>query len=456
MYNNTISIMGTGYVGLVSGTCLADFGNQVIGVDIDSEKIERLNRGEVPIYEPGLKEVLDRNRDGERILFTTDKEKAIQSSEVIFIAVGTPEKEDGGADLSQVFSVAQDIGNYMDSYRVVVIKSTVPVGTGSKVEEIIQKTLKKRGVDYNFHVVSNPEFLREGKAVHDFTHPDRVVIGTESDKARGILQEVYRGLYLNEVPFVFTNRETAEIIKYASNAFLATKISFINEMANLCEVAGGHVQHVAKAMGMDGRISSKFLHAGPGYGGSCFPKDTKAIVSAAEELGIDLGVVRAGIMANERQKKKMVEKVEERLVDLNGKKLGILGLTFKPETDDMREAPSLVMIPELIKRGATIQAYDPQGMESAQKLLEEWDPSILYCASEYEVMKGADALILITEWNLFRRLNLRRIKESLKQPYFFDLRNVYKREEVEAVGLYYCGVGIPSSPILELASEEVL
>lgn len=455
MYNNTISIIGTGYVGLVSGTCLADFGNQIIGVDIDKEKIDQLNRGEIPIYEPGLKEVLERNREGERIHFTTDAKKAIQDSEVIFIAVGTPENEDGSADLRHVFDVAKSIGDYMGSYRVVVVKSTVPVGTGKKVQRIIEETLQERGVDHPFDVVSNPEFLREGKAVHDFTHPDRVVIGTESEKAKKILQEVYRGLYLNEVPFVFTNQETAEIIKYASNAFLATKISFINEMAHLCEKAGGYVQHVARAMGMDGRISSKFLHAGPGYGGSCFPKDTKAIVSTAKELGVELGVIASGILANERQKLRMVEKIEEVLVDVKGKRLGVLGLTFKPETDDMREAPSLVILPELIKRGASILAYDPQGMERAQELLKEWDQDILYCASEYQVTKGAHALILITEWNPFRRLNLRRVKDSMCQPYFFDLRNVYHKEEVEAAGLYYIGVGIPQKPINELVKGEV-
>ena len=444
IYDNKISIIGTGYVGLVSGICLADFGNQIINVDIDEEKISLLQEGGMPIYEPGLQEVFDRNRE-ERIRFTTDLEGAIKESEVIFIAVGTPDDGQGAADLSNVFTVAQEIGQHMDGYRVVVTKSTVPVGTGVKVEETIKAALKERGVSYDFDVVRNPEFLREGKGVHDFTHPDRIVIGTNSERARSILQEVYRALYLNEVPFIFTTRATAEIIKYASNAFLATKISFINQMANLCDRAGGNVQHVARAMGMDGRISSKFLHPGPGYGGSCFPKDTKAIVQAARELGVDLSVIRAGIEANERQKLLMVEKIEAALGDLQGKKLGILGLTFKPDTDDLRESPSLTIIPELIMRGASIQAYDPQGIEVAALRLEKYEQNILYRASEYEVMKGAEALILLTEWNQFRRLNLKKVRELLEDPpVFFDLRNVYRREEVEAQGIEYHGVGVPA------------
>lgn len=386
-----------------------------------------------------------RNRKEKRIEFTTDIEKTIKDAQVIFIAVGTPEGKDGKADLQHVLAVARDIGNYMDSYRVVVVKSTVPVGTCQKIEEVIGNTLEERERDYPFHVVSNPEFLREGKALHDFTQPHRVVIGTDSKEAKEILQKVYLSLYQKQVPFFYTNHKTAEIIKYASNAFLATKISFINEMATLCERAGGNIRHVAEAMGMDDRISSQFLQAGPGYGGSCFPKDTRAIVSTAKELGVDLTLVSAGILANERQKLLMVDKIGAKLGDLQGKRLGVLGLTFKPETNDMREAPSLVLLPELIKRGvAIIQVYDPEGMEEARLALKDWEKHILYCASKYEVMKGAHGVILLTEWNEFRQLNLRQVKDFLSKPFFFDLRNVYEQKEVERIGLYYTGIGIPS------------
>jgi UDPglucose 6-dehydrogenase len=443
VYNNIISVIGTGYVGLVGGVCLADFGNEVINVDIDQEKIDELKAGIVPIYEPGLNDVMERNVRDKRIHFTTNSKKAIEKSEVIFISVGTPSDDNGGADLSAVMKVAKTIGENMNGYKVVVDKSTVPVGTGRKVAEVIQSELDNRGVDYNFDVVSNPEFLREGKAIYDFTHPDRIIIGTESEKARDILSEVYRALYLNDVPFVFTNLETAEMIKYASNAFLATKISFINEMSVLCEKVNANVQEVAKAMGMDGRIGDKFLHSGPGYGGSCFPKDTKAIVRIAEENGADLKVIQAGIDANEAQKEHMVEKIVNKLDDLEGKTLGILGLSFKPETDDMRESPALTILPGLIEKGAKIRAYDPEAIKEATWRLEDYEQEIIYCANEYEVMKGADALVLITEWNQFRRLDLERVKDLLVEPVFFDLRNVYKPEEVEKHGIDYIGVGLP-------------
>jgi UDPglucose 6-dehydrogenase len=443
VYNNIISVIGTGYVGLVGGVCLADFGNEVINVDIDQEKIDELKAGIVPIYEPGLNDVMERNVRDKRIHFTTNSKKAIEKSEVIFISVGTPSDDNGGADLSAVMKVAKTIGENMNGYKVVVDKSTVPVGTGRKVAEVIQSELDNRGVDYNFDVVSNPEFLREGKAIYDFTHPDRIIIGTESEKARDILSEVYRALYLNDVPFVFTNLETAEMIKYASNAFLATKISFINEMSVLCEKVNANVQEVAKAMGMDGRIGDKFLHSGPGYGGSCFPKDTKAIVRIAEENGADLKVIQAGIDANEAQKEHMVEKIVNKLDDLEGKTLGILGLSFKPETDDMRESPALTILPGLIEKGAKIRAYDPEAIKEATWRLEDYEQEIIYCANEYEVMKGADALVLITEWNQFRRLDLERVKDLLVEPVFFDLRNVYKPEEVENHGIDYIGVGLP-------------
>lgn len=447
MYNNKISIIGTGYVGLVSGVCLADFGNSIINVDIDQEKIDKLNNGEIPIYEPGLKEIYERNVADGRISFTTDVEAAIKDSEVIFIAVGTPPAEDGSADLQYVLQAARTIGEYMNGYKVVVDKSTVPIGTGRKVAAVIRDELKKRGKAFDFDVVSNPEFLREGKAVHDFTHPDRVVIGTESEKARQILKDVYRALYLNNTPFVFTNLETAEMIKYASNAFLATKISFINELSALCEVSNANIQTVAKAMGMDGRISNKFLHAGPGYGGSCFPKDTRALIKIAEEKGLDLKIIRAGVEANEAQKMRMVTKIKERLGDLKDKTIGILGLSFKPETDDMRESPALTIIPELIKAGAMINAYDPQAIKEAVWRLKDYEKDIVYCANEYEVMKRADALVLLTEWNQFRRLDLRKVKQLLARPIFFDLRNVYEREEVERAGIEYIGVGLPATTV---------
>ncbi len=442
MYKNKISIIGTGYVGLVGGVCLADFGNTIINVDINEEKIEQLKRGEVPIYEQGLQDMLDRNMEEGRISFTTDVAAAVEESEVIFISVGTPPDEDGSADLTAVLEVAKTIGQNMNGYKVVVDKSTVPVGTGRKVAATIQEQLDERGANFDFDVVSNPEFLREGKAVHDFTHPDRIVIGTESEQAREILSEVYRALYLNDVPFVYTNLETAEMIKYASNAFLATKISFINEMSVLSEKVGANVQEIARAMGMDGRISDKFLHSGPGYGGSCFPKDTRAIVRIANEHDVDLKVIQAGIEANEYQKKHMVEKITGRLDDLEGKPLGILGLSFKPETDDMRESPALTILPELIEAGAKIRAYDPQAMEESTWRLKEYEQDIIYCANEYDTMKGSDALVLVTEWNQFRRLDLQRVKDLLANPVFFDLRNVYKEKEVAKYDIDYIGVGV--------------
>jgi len=443
MYDNQISIIGTGYVGLVGGICLAEFGNSIINVDIDKKKIELLNNGQIPIYEPGLKELFDRNVDAGRIRFTTDVKASIMDSEVIFIAVGTPPDENGNADLKYVLDVAHSIGKYMNGYKVIVDKSTVPIGTGQMVKEVIKNELLKRNKDYDFDVVSNPEFLREGKAVYDFTHPDRIIVGTESEKARQILEEVYRALYINNTPFIFTNLETAEMIKYAANSFLATKISYINELSYLCELTNANIQLVARAMGMDGRISSKFLHAGPGYGGSCFPKDTRAIVRLAEEKGIDLKIIRAAIEANENQKLRMVEKIKRRFeYKLKGKKIGILGLSFKPETDDMRESPALTIISELIKEGAVISTYDPEGMKEAQWRLKDYEQEIIYCNNEYEVMKNANALVLLTEWNQFRRLDLRRVKDLQAEAIFFDLRNVYDKEEVEAYGIEYHGVGI--------------
>ncbi len=447
MYKNKISIVGTGYVGLVSGVCLADFGNSIINVDIDEEKVAKLNQGEVPIYEQGLKELLERNLKDERISFTTDSQEAMEESEVIFIAVGTPPNDDGTADISSVIKVARQVGKYMDGYRVVVNKSTVPIGTGRKVAEVIEEELEKRGERFDFDVVSNPEFLREGRAVNDFTDPDRVVIGTESEEAQEIMTEIYRPLFLDDVPFVFTNLETAETIKYASNAFLANKISFINEMSRLCEQVNADVNEVAQAMGLDSRISHRFLRAGPGYGGSCFPKDTRAIVSMAEDAGVDLELIKTGIQVNRQQKKYMADKIinelgqEEKQDQLSGMTLGVLGLSFKPETDDMRESPALTILPRLIKEGASIQAFDPEAMENAAECLDEYERDIVYCANEYDVMKNADAVVLLTEWNQFRRLDFERMKRVVNQPVFFDLRNVYNEKEVAPRGIKYIGVG---------------
>ena len=434
-----IGIVGTGYVGLVQGAVLADFGLEVICMDVDEKKINMLNRGKVPIYEPGLKELIDKV-DG-RLEFTTDMEYTVQNSEVLFIAVGTPPTDDGSADLQYVLQVAKSIGSYMDTYKVVVDKSTVPVGTGQKVKEVIKQELEKRELDMEFDVVSNPEFLREGKAIGDSTHPDRVVIGTESDKAKELIKKVYDVLYLKETPFVFTNIETAEMIKYASNAFLATKISFINEMALLSEKVGANVQKIAKAMGMDGRISKYFLNAGPGYGGSCFPKDTKAIIDIAKQYGIELKVVQAGIDVNEKQMIKMVEKIEEKVENLENKTIGILGLSFKPETDDMREAPSIEIIRGLVNKGVKIKAFCPEGMKEAKWRLKDIEKHITYCSDEYDVAKESDAIVLITEWNQFRGLDLKRLKELMKGDYLFDLRNVYsKNKDVRDIFKYF-GVG---------------
>jgi len=436
-----IAIIGTGYVGLVTGVCLADFGNDIICVDNDKEKIDILNKGQLPIYEPGLKEIIERNRNYKRIEFTTDIKHAVSHSEIIFITVGTPEKEDGNADLKYVFEVAKDIALCMGDYKVIVDKSTVPIGTGKKVKEIIQNIVKDRKVNYKFDVVSNPEFLREGKALYDFTHPDRIVIGSESKKAIEIMKEVYRVLKLNDIPFIITNVETAEMIKYASNAFLAMKISYVNEIANLCEKIGADIQVVTSAMGKDGRISPKFLHCGPGYGGSCFPKDTKALAKIGRESNTPITLIESTIKANQNQKLKMVEKIEKAMLNVKGKTIAILGLAFKPETNDVREAPSMVIIEELYKRGAKIKTFDPQAMEEARGKLKDLK-GIIFCKDEYEAVEGADALVIITEWNQFRRLDFRKIKEIMKDNYIFDLRNIYNKEIVEKEnGFKYFSVG---------------
>ena len=422
-----IGVVGTGYVGLVQGVIMAEFGLNVICMDISEEKINSLKNGVVPIYEPGLKELLEKNMKAERIEFTTDMKYVTENSDVIFIAVGTPPALDGSADLHFVLEVATNIGKYMNGYKVVVDKSTVPVGTGKVVRETIQKELDSRNLDYEFDIVSNPEFLREGKAVGDCLRPDRVVIGIESERAKEIMKKVYDVLFINETPFVFTNIETAEMIKYASNAFLAVKISFINEISLLAEKVGANTQEIAKAMGKDGRISPKFLHCGPGYGGSCFPKDTKAIVDIAKKYGEDMYVIKAAIDANEKQKRKMVEKIIDKMEGVEGKHIAILGLSFKPDTDDMRDAPSLDIIRGLVEAGAKIQAYCPEGMKEARWRLEDCENSITYCADEYSVVNEADAVVLMTEWNQFRGMNLDKVKARMKGNFYFDLRNVYTR-----------------------------
>lgn len=422
-----IGVVGTGYVGLVQGVIMAEFGLNVICMDVSEEKINSLKNGGIPIYEPGLKELLEKNMKAERIEFTTDMKYTTENSDVIFIAVGTPPALDGSADLHFVLEVATNIGKYMNGYKVVVDKSTVPVGTGKLVRETIQKELNNRKLDYEFDIVSNPEFLREGKAVGDCLRPDRVVIGTESERAKDIMKKVYDVLFINETPFVFTNIETAEMIKYASNAFLAVKISFINEISLLAEKVGANTQEIAKAMGKDGRISPKFLHCGPGYGGSCFPKDTKAIVDIAKKHGEDMYVIKAAIDANEKQKRKMVEKIIDKMEGVEGKHIAILGLSFKPDTDDMRDAPSLDIIRGLVQAGAKIQAYCPEGMKEARWRLEDCENSITYCADEYSVVNEADAVVLMTEWNQFRGMNLDKVRARMKGNFYFDLRNVYAR-----------------------------
>lgn len=433
-----IGVIGTGYVGLVQGIILSDFGLDVTCVDVDITKIENLQKGILPIYEPSLKELLDKNYQAGRLKFTTDIKSTVESSLVLFIAVGTPPKDDGSADLQYVLQVARDIAINLNDYKVIVNKSTVPVGTGRLVENEISSILKDRKVSFDFDVVSNPEFLREGKAVVDCLNPDRVVIGSDSPKAIDIMKKVYDVLYINQTPFVFTNRETSELIKYASNAFLAVKISFINEIALLAEKVGANTQEIARAMGMDGRISPKFLHCGPGFGGSCFPKDTKAIIDIAKQYDEQMFVIQAAIEANEKQKKKMVDKIHSKIGSIKGKEIAVLGLSFKPETDDMRDAPSIDIIRGLVAKGAKIRAYCPQGMHEASWRLADLELNITYCKSEYDAVVGVDALVLVTEWHQFRGMDLVHISQVMKDKYFFDLRNVFaKHNEVRQLFDYY-------------------
>ena len=478
-----ICIIGTGYVGLVTGTCLADFGLQITCVDQDEQKINMLNYGDVPIYEPNLAPLIEKNISAGRLTFTTDLEKAVKQSKVIFIAVGTPSNHDGAADLKQIEKVAQQIAYHLNDYKVIVNKSTVPIGTATKIKEIINKyqTLSLRATEGSaaipssvipakagihpsviarersdrsnpnlnrrtgvspifpipFDVVSNHEFLREGSAVYDFTHPDKIVIGTDSPKALKIMQEIYRPLYLIDTPFVITNPETAELVKYACNAFLATKITFINEIANLCDKVGADVHKIAKATDLDGRISAKFLHPGPSYGGSCFPKDTEALCHFASTCGYDFKLLKGVISANKQQRELMVEKNKRHIGDLKGKTIAILGLAFKQNTDDIRKSPSIDIIQLFLKEGAQIRCFDPLAMDNTRKIL----PDLTYCQDEYETAQGSDTLVIATEWNQFHNLDLTKIKKLLKSPILLDLRNLYDPAKAKSLGFVYEGVG---------------
>jgi nucleotide sugar dehydrogenase len=428
-----IAVIGTGYVGLVTGAGLADFGNDVICCDIDPKKIDALNNGQIPIYEPGLDKIVNRNVGEERLRFTTDLPEAIRRSRAIFIAVGTPPKPDGSADLHYVEDVARTIAKHMNGPKLVITKSTVPIGTGRMIERILAESSEHKG-----SVVSNPEFLREGSAIEDFLKPDRVVIGASDEESIGLMKEIYAPLHYLEIPFVVTNVESSELIKYAANGFLATKISFINEVAVMCELLGADVQDVARGMGLDSRIGPKFLQAGPGFGGSCFPKDTSAVADIAKRYGYEFQIIEAVLRVNESIKQRMVAKVIEALNgEVRGKTVAILGLAFKPETDDMRDSPTIPLIKGLQKLGAVIRAYDPCAIENSKKIFE----NVTYCGDAYETAEGADALVIATEWNEFRALKLGRVKTLLKQPLIIDLRNVYDPQRMKAEGFTYVSVG---------------
>ncbi len=434
-----IAMVGSGYVGLVSGACFADFGHDVVCIDKDPAKIESLKAGIMPIYEPGLAELVTSNAKSGRLSFTTDLAEGIAGASAIFIAVGTPSRRgDGHADLSFVYAVAEEIGQNLKNDAVVVTKSTVPVGTGDEVERI----LSEAGLKVKFAVASNPEFLREGAAIGDFKHPDRIVVGTEDDWARGVMNEVYRPLFLNKSPILFTSRRTSELIKYAANAFLAVKITFINEMADLCEKVGADVQDVSRGIGMDGRIGPKFLHAGPGYGGSCFPKDTLALLKTAEDYEAPTRIVEAVVKVNDARKRAMGRKVVEALGGVEaarGKKVAMLGLTFKPNTDDMRDSPAIAVAQTLMDAGVEVAAYDPEGMELAKPLM----PGVEMKPNAYAAIEGADATVIVTEWDAFRALDLTRVKGLMTQPVLVDLRNIYDPAEVRAKGFAYSSVGRP-------------
>jgi len=443
-----ICVVGTGYVGLVTGACLADFGMDVTCVDKDEAKIEMLQRGEIPIYEPGLDTLVEKNTAAGRLHFSTEVAEGVGQALVIFIAVGTPPKEDGSADLTYVLQVARTIGQNMNGYKVVVTKSTVPIGTGHLIEETIDEVTNG---ECSFSVVSNPEFLREGSAIEDFMRPDRVVIGARDPQAIAIMKDIYSPLYLIETPFVITNVESSELIKYASNAFLATKITFINEVAGLCERLGADVHHVAKGMGLDRRIGPKFLHPGPGYGGSCFPKDTQALADIARNAGQPFEIVETVVRVNERVKARSIGKIRSALGDdLSGKTVAILGLAFKPETDDMRESPSIPLVGALVEGGATVRAFDPAAMDNARNVLPD---SVIFCKDSYETAEGADALVIVTEWNQFRYLDLERIKGLLARPIVVDLRNVYEPRRMHAAGFTYDCVGRAAADLPRGATE---
>ncbi len=430
-----VGVIGTGYVGLVTGACFAEFGVAVTCVDKDEKKIKALKKGEIPFYEPGLDNLVKKNVRNGRLRFSTRIQDAVDSSLVIFIAVGTPPRGDGSADMQYVEAVAEEIAQNIRGYKVIVTKSTVPVGTGGRLRKIISKRLKEQ---IDFDIVSNPEFLREGAAIEDFMRPNRVVIGASSQQAIAIMKDLYGPLYLIETPFVITNIETAELIKYAANSFLAVKISFINEMANLCDRVGADVHMVAKGMGLDHRIGAKFLHPGPGYGGSCFPKDTRALLTIAKNHGAEVGVVRAAVEANERQKHMAVEKIRRGMGELKAKTLAILGLSFKPNTNDMREAPSIYIIEHLLRAKAKVKAFDPIAMDDARAI---FGSTIRYAKTPYDCMKGADAVVIVTEWNEFRNLELMKVKALLKTPYFFDLRNIYEPAKMKKLGFKYFCIG---------------
>ena len=434
-----VVMIGTGYVGLVSGAGFSEFGIDVICVDKDQDKIESLIRGEMPFFEPGLEDLVATSVKAGRLTFTTDFTAAVAGADAVFIAVGTPSRRgDGYADLSFVYGAAEEIAAALDGYTVVVNKSTVPVGTGDEVERIISKTR----ADAEFDVVSNPEFLREGSAINDFMRPDRVVLGTDSARARDLMAQVYRPLYLIETTILFTSRRTAELIKYAANTFLATKITFINEVADLCEVVGADVQDVAKGIGLDGRIGAKFLHAGPGYGGSCFPKDTLALIRTARDAGSPLRIIETVVGINDARKESMAGRVVDACAgEVKGKTIAVLGLTFKPNTDDMRDAISLVILPDLLGRGAAVRAFDPEGMEEAKELLD----GVAWCENPYDAAEGADALVIVTEWNEFRALDLSRIKSLMKTPVMVDLRNIYNPDEMAQAGFHYTCIGRPGA-----------
>jgi UDPglucose 6-dehydrogenase len=429
-----VSVIGTGYVGLVTGACFAEFGLNVLCMDLDEKRIASLEKGKVPFFEPGLAELVEKNIQAGRLRFTTDLNKAVDEALAIFIAVGTPSRSDGSADLSFVDEVARSVGSRMTGYKVVITKSTVPVGTAVRVKKLIEEN---QTVPCNFGVVSNPEFLREGSAIEDFMRPNRVVIGADSQASVAIMKDLYRPLYLLDTPIVITDIPTAEVIKYASNVFLATKISFINDMANLCERVGADVQMVSKGMGLDQRIGSKFLHAGPGYGGSCFGKDTAALINIGEEAGYEMTLAKATKLVNEQQRTRMLEKISEAVGDLKGKTIGLLGLAFKPNTDDIRDSPALAIAEELIKVGAIVRTYDPEALEESMKML----PKMVPCQDAYHTVEGADAVVLVTEWNQFRNLDFEQIRSRVKSPIFIDLRNVYEPQRMAELGFYYVSVG---------------